>query len=73
MFVGELDWLKFRDLLVNKLLECKTEKDLIFLIKAMLGSMFTSERELNKARKRIGEKLLSDTEKKKIKQFKETK
>jgi len=65
-FVGEFGWSKFRDLFVLKLIECKNEKELEFLIKALLGSMFSDEKEIDKYRKRIGIKLLEEKEKEEI-------
>lgn len=68
-FVGDLDWLKLRDLMVLKMIECRNEEEFIFLIKAILGSMFSNSKEINKARKILGKELLTDIEKRDIDKF----
>lgn len=66
-WAGDKGWEQFRDLLVMKLIECKCEEDMTSLIKAMLGSMFGSVKELNKARKKANIQVLNEIEEKQLK------
>lgn len=70
-FIGVMDWLKLRDFLILKLMECQSEKDLEHLIKTLLGSMFKNEKEIDHARKKAGIILLNDIERRKIRQMEE--
>lgn len=65
-FVGVLDWIKLRELLVHKMLECQTEQEFSIVIRNLIGSMFTSSKEMNEARKVIGAELISGIEKRKM-------
>lgn len=68
-FIGEHDWIKVRDLMVLKMQECQTEEDFAFMIKALLGSCFTSANSIDEARKELGLKTLSKEERDKIAKF----
>jgi len=65
-FVGDVGWEKFRDLIVLKLIEATSEEELTFVIKAMLGSMFSSAKEIDEARKKARLELLTEQEKHRI-------
>lgn len=64
VFVGDNGWKSFRDLVIEKCSQCKSEEDFNYLLKCLLSSMFPNPKELDKARKQIGIELLSKREKK---------
>ena len=39
-FVGNLDWINLRDLLVAKFNECKTEEEFSFIIEGLIKEIF---------------------------------
>jgi len=65
-FAGDLDWIKLRDLMVVKFNECKTEEEFSFMMEGLIGSMFRSVKEMDKARKGLQLKLLDKHEKDRI-------
>lgn len=71
-FVGDYDWIKFRDFMVLKGQECKTEENFTFLLKAMLGSCFTDADAVDEARKTLGLDPLSKEDRKKIREMEAT-
>jgi len=62
-FTGEMDWRKFRDYLILKLKEADTEEKFNFVFKAVIGSMFTNIKDLESARKAIGQELRPEEKK----------
>ena len=68
-WLQETDWLKMRDFLILKFQEAKTEEEFNFILKALVGSMFRGVDELEKARKALQLKHISDHEKKKMKKI----
>ena len=68
-FVGELDWIKLRDLLVNKFKEAKTEKEFSFVIEGLIGSMFRNAKEMDKARKALQLEHITRKERERINKF----
>lgn len=65
-FVGLDDWKRVRDMTILKMAECKTEEDFTFILKAILGSMFKNEKEIDAMRKSAGLEMLSNMEKVRI-------
>ena len=68
-FAGTLDWIKLRDLLIEKFKECKTEKEFSFIIEGLVGSMFKNAKEMDKARKALQLKHITESEKRRINKF----
>lgn len=61
--VGKLNWEQLREIMILKLYECESEKELLEFLKVILASMFSSVKELDKIRKQAGVELASKREK----------
>lgn len=72
-WLNETDWIKMRDFLIIKFRECDTEEKFNHVIKAFVGSLFTSGEELDKARKDLRLEHLTEKEKERINKFVEEK
>lgn len=64
--VGDYNWEVVRNLLLAKLIECKSEKDLTEVIELILSSV-GSYKDLTKIRKKIGIKQYTNQDKEKFK------
>jgi hypothetical protein len=73
IFAGNSDWFKFRNLIVLKLSECRTEVQFNKVFKKIIASCFLDVEALNEARKSVGIKPLSEKEMKKLKRLQEKK
>lgn len=54
ILTGTLKWNKFRDLIVKKLNNCKTERDFLKQMKVLYFSMSESEEEMQEKRRSLG-------------------
>jgi heterodisulfide reductase subunit C len=69
--LGKAGWKELRNLLVINMIACETEEQFSSVMEKLIAGMFRNTKELDKARKKIGLKVLSEFEKRKIKSAEE--
>lgn len=65
-FVNDNDWKKLQELMMVKLLDCKTKEEFRSFLEKLLASMFRDIDELDETRKELGHKVLSEQKKKNL-------
>jgi hypothetical protein len=68
-FIGDVDWILFRDFLVLKLRECETEEQMTKIFEGIFSAAFRTPKDIDKTRKKLGLKLLTKKQKEKLNRY----